>query len=149
MENAPRQAGWEIGAEIERAIFFDFPCEIDARIFLRQGELDIGIRLVVAQHDVEFGLVLLDQVVFEGQSLALVVNDNAFNVGNFEGERAGFGIGPARLEKVRAHTVAKRARFAYVNDRCSSVPEQVDARGIQQLCGFFAGFHALRPSSGQ
>ncbi len=46
-EDAAGQIGWKIGAEIERAVFFDFAGEIDARIFFVGGKLDIRVSFVV------------------------------------------------------------------------------------------------------
>ena len=108
MQDAPREADREIRAEIERAVFFDAAREIDAGIFFVERQLDVGIGFVVAQQDVEFGLVLLDEIVLEGEGFALVFDDDGFEIGNFAGERAGFGVGPARFEKIGAHAVAER-----------------------------------------
>ena len=95
MEYAAREACREIGAEIERAVLFDAAREIDARIFFGSGELDVRVGFVVPKHDVELGAVLLDEIVLEGEGFALVADEDGFEVGNFAGERTGFGVDPA------------------------------------------------------
>ena len=46
-EDAAREIGGEIRAEVGGAIFFDFAREIDAGIFFVERELDVGIGFVV------------------------------------------------------------------------------------------------------
>src|SRR5882762_370389 len=115
MEDAAREAGGEIRAEVERAVFFDAPSKVDARVFFARGEFDVGISFVVPKHNVELRVVLLDEIVFKGEGFAFVGDDDGFEVGDFAGERAGFSVGPARFEKIRSDTTAEGARFAYVN----------------------------------
>jgi len=55
MQDAASKAGRKVGAKIERAVLLDAAREIDAGIFFGQGELDVGIGLIVAKDDVEFG----------------------------------------------------------------------------------------------
>ena len=62
-------------------------------IAVGEGELDVGIGLVVAQQDVEARLALLDEVVFERQRLMLVVDQDVLDVDGFAHERAGLGVG--------------------------------------------------------
>ena len=57
VHDAVRQAMREVRAEVERAVFAQAARDVDARIFLEGGEADVGIGLVVAQQDVELGLV--------------------------------------------------------------------------------------------
>src|SRR5205807_7277933 len=53
MENAAREAGGKIRAEVERTVFYDAAGEINAGIFFCGGEFDVGISFVVPKHDVE------------------------------------------------------------------------------------------------
>jgi hypothetical protein len=48
------------------------PGEVDPRELLVHGDADVGIRLVVAQPDVERRSVLLDEVLLGEQRLCLV-----------------------------------------------------------------------------
>ena len=85
VQNAPRQTGREIGPKIKRAVLLDPPGEINARIFFRRGELDVRIGLVVAQQNVEFRVIALDEIIFKRQRLALVVHHDRFQVGDLAG----------------------------------------------------------------
>src|SRR5580704_6876446 len=110
MENAACEASGKIGPKIERAVFFDAAREIDAWILLGSGEFDVRVGFVVAKKDIELGAVLLDEIVFECESFALVADEDGFEVGDFAGEGTGFGIDPARLEKIGTHAAAQGAR---------------------------------------
>ena len=84
-ENAAREIGGKIWAEVSGAIFFDFAREIDAGIFFVERELDVGIGFVVYEADVEFGLIALDEIVFECEGFARIVEDDGVEVGDFAG----------------------------------------------------------------
>ena len=49
MQNPARQSPRKVRSKVERAVLLDPPREIHARVFLPCCELDVGIRLVVAQ----------------------------------------------------------------------------------------------------
>lgn len=142
MQNTTRQAGREIRAEVESTIFFDFAGEINTGIFFLHGEFDVGIGFVIAQHDIEFGVVFLDEIVLEGQSFAFVADNDGFEVSDFAGQRAGFGVDPAGFQEIGADSAAKRGGFSDVENRTASVFEDVDARLFRESGGFFAGFHS-------
>jgi hypothetical protein len=91
VHQAVRQIGGEVGAEIGGAILPQAPGNVDARV-LFVGQLDVGIRLVVAQQDVEARLVLLDQVVLEGQRFFFVIHQDVVDIDGFADEGAGFDI---------------------------------------------------------
>ncbi len=140
-ENAAGEICGEIGAEVGGAVFFDFAREVDAGIFFVEGELDVRVSFVVDEADVEFRLIALDEIIFEGESFAGIVEDDGVEIGDFTGERAGFEVHPARFEEVGADAAAKRCRFADVEDGAGGVFEEVDARTVGEERGFFAGFH--------
>src|SRR5581483_75410 len=103
VHNAVRQIGREVGPVIGAAVFAQAPGDVDPRVALAQGQLDIGIGLVIAQQDVKARLFLLDKVVLKRKSLFIVVNDDVVNVGGLSDQGAGFGVlGPA-FEKIGAH----------------------------------------------
>ena len=114
VQNAAGQARGEIGAEVERAVFLDTPREVHARIFFRRREFDVRIGLVVAEHNVELGAILLDEVILERQGFAFVAYDNGFEISNLPRQRTGLGIDPARFEEVGTHAAAQVARLADV-----------------------------------
>ena len=57
-----------IGTEIETTILFDLARDDETRIALI-GNLDEGIGLIILEHDIVFGLVLLDEVDLKKQGL--------------------------------------------------------------------------------
>ena len=94
--------------------------------------------------DVEFRLVALDEIVFERERFARIVEDDGVEVGDFAGERAGFGVHPAGFEEVGADAAAERRGFADVEDGAGGVFEEIDAGTVGEERGFFAGFHGLQ-----
>jgi hypothetical protein len=82
-----RQVRRKVRAEVRRAILPEPAGDVHARVFLI-GQLDIGIRLVVAEQDVETRLVLLDQVVFERQRFFLVIDQDVVDVARLRDQSA-------------------------------------------------------------
>ena len=144
MDQAVREARGEVGPEIDRAVFFETPRHVHARIFLERRVANVGIGLVVAQQDIEFRLVLLDQIVFERERFLLVVHDDVSNVGDLAHERACLRVAPPRFQKIGLHARTQRPRLAHVEDFSGGVLEDVHP-GLQgQLLGFFEKFHFRR-----
>ena len=140
-KDAAREIRGEIWAEVGGAVFFNFAREIDAGIFFVERELDVRIGFIVNEADVEFRLIALDEIVFEGEGFAGIVEDDGVEVGDFAGERAGFGVEPAGFEEVGADATAEGRGFADVEDGAGGVFEEVDAGTVGEERGFFAGFH--------
>jgi hypothetical protein len=88
--------------------------------------------LVVAQHDVEARLVLLDELVLEEQRLLLGVRQQHLEVAEdvvedlHESARVG-------LREVRPHTGPEVHRLADVDDLAGLVPHEVAAGRRRQL----------------
>src|SRR5580704_6679462 len=141
MKNAACEAGGKIGAKIERAIFLDAAREIDAWIFFGSSEFDVRVGFVVAKNDIELGAILLDEIVFERKSFALVAHEDGFDVGDFTGERTGLGVDPAGLEKIGTHAAAQGTRLADIEHGAGGVFEEVDAGTFWKERGYFSGFH--------
>ena len=142
MDDPVREAVREKRPEINRAVFDQAPRHVHARIFLERGVANVRVRLVVAQQDIEFRLVLLDQIVFERQGFALVVHDDVIEIRDFPHQRAGFGIQPAGFEEVRFDAIPQGTRFPHVQNISQGVLEQIDAR----LGGKAGGFLMRVPS---
>ena len=100
-----------------------------------------GIRLVVAQQDVEARLVLLDEVVFERQRLFFVVDQDVVDVARFGDQGAGLDVGQLVLGKVAADAVAQALRLAHVDHAAAGVFVQVHAGRKGKLRYFFSEFH--------
>ena len=110
------EAPWKIRAKVDRAILGEPPGHVDSWIFFKRRVADVWICLVVAQQNIELRLMLLDQIVFERQRLALVVHHDIFDVHNFADERSRLRVLPPRFEEVGFHAVPQRYRLAYVQD---------------------------------
>ena len=141
MEDAACQACGKIRAKIERPVFFNAACKINAGIFFSGRELDVRVGLIVSKHDVELRAILLDEIVFESESLSFVADEDGFEIGDFARERAGLCVNPARFEKIGTHAAAERRGFADVEDDAGGVFEQVDTGAFGKQRGYFSGFH--------
>ena len=136
MHDAVRQAVRKEWPEVNRAVLDQPARHVHARIFFKRRVADVRIGLVVAQQDIEFRLVLLDQTVFQRQGLALVVHDDVIEVRDFPHQRAGLGVQPARFQEIRFHAIAQGTRFPDVQNVSQGVLEQIDARLRGKAGGF-------------
>src|SRR3954471_18999823 len=141
MKNAAGEAGGKEWTEVERAIFLDAASEINAGIFFGGGEPDVGIGFVVTQKDIELGVIFLDELIFERQSFAAIIEDDGFEIGDFTDERVGLGVNPARFQKIGTHAAAQGSGFADVQNGAGSVAEQVHPGLFGKGGGFFAWLH--------
>ena len=138
IHDAIGEAGGEIRAEINRAVFLQPPRHVDARIALRECELDVRIGLVIAQQDVVAGLVLFDEVVFKRHRLLFVFDDDGLEVrGDFEHPIA-LDVGGRRLLEIRPHARPKRLGLADVNRPAGMVLENINAGQGGQVFGLAA-----------
>ena len=76
VERAPHGADVGVRPEVARAVVLQPARHPDARKRLLHRDLDVRIRLVVAQRDVEARLVLLDQVGLEDERMRLARHDD-------------------------------------------------------------------------
>ena len=136
LDDAIREAGGEVWAEVERAVFFEAAGDVYAREFLGGGEFDIGVGLVVAEKDVEAGLILLDEIVFKGEGFAFVVDDDVVEAGCFVHERGGFGVERTGVGKVGADAGAKRDGHADVDHGSLRVAEEIHSGLGRKRLGF-------------
>ena len=134
VHQAMRQVAGEVGAEVGAAVLAQPPRDVYPREALF-GELDVGVRLVVAQEDVVAGLALLDEVVLERQRLLLVLDRDVVDGAGFREQTAGLGVGELLFEEVAADAVAQALGLADVDDPATSVFVEVDAGGRWQRGG--------------
>ena len=141
--NAVGEAGREVRAEVERAVFLQSAGDVDARVGLAGGELDVRIGFVVAQQHVEARLVPFDEVVFQRQRFFFIVHHDAGDVSHFAHQRAGLGVQPLAVGKVGAHARPQRLGLAYVDHFFLGVLEQVHPGLGGQLADFVLQVHPL------
>ncbi len=139
MHQPVRQVPREVRSVVGRPVFPQPPGHVHARIILG-GELDVRIRLVVAQQDVVARLALLDQVVLERQRFFLVVDVDKIDLASLADQRAGLGVRQAVVVEVAAHAAAQVLRLADIDDRSVGVLVKVHSGEERQLRGFVFQF---------
>ena len=143
VDQAVRQVGRKVRAEIRGAVLAQAPGDVHARIFFA-GELDVGKGLVVAQQDIEARLVLLDQIVFKGERLLLVIDQDVFHVGRFADEGAGLDVAELVLGEVAADAVAQAFGLAHVDHAAPGVLVQIHSGREGQRAYLVTEFHRGR-----
>ena len=141
MDHAPGKVRWEIRTVIDGAIFDQAASYVDAREFFEGRVAYIRIGFVVAQQDVEFWFVLLDEIIFERQRFFFVVDDDVVDFGDLAHERAGFGVQRAGFHKIVAHSASQRQRFSHVDDLAGRIVIEIHARLSRKRSDFFAKIH--------
>jgi hypothetical protein len=114
VHQAVGQIAGEVRAEVGGAILAQTPGDVDAGEFLI-GELDVGVGFVVAEKDIEAGLVLLDEVIFQAQGFFFVVDGDVGDIAGAVDEGAGFGFEQAVVIEVVANAGTEIFGFADVN----------------------------------
>ena len=127
-----------IGTEIEATIFFDLACDDEARIALI-GNLDEGIGLIVLEHDIVLGLVLLDEVDLKKQGLNIRLGDDKLKIHNLRYQR--FRLGIVAPSKIGPHPIAKILGLPHIDDGTVLIFVNVTARTRRQE--FELGFNQV------
>ena len=97
------------------------------------GDQDIGKRLVVAQHDVEAGFELLDQIGLEQQRLGLGIGGDELHVdGERDHRRDAAGV--TEDAGIIRHPVLEVPRLADIDDIALGVIHPVNPRLARQPC---------------
>ena len=118
-----------IGTKIETAIFFDLARDDETRIAFI-GNLDEGIRLVVLEHDIVLGLVLLDEVDLKKQGLNIGLGDDKLKIYNLRYQR--FRLGIVAPSKIGPHPIAKIFGLPHIDDGTVLIFVNVTARTRRQ-----------------
>ena len=131
-----------IGTKIETTILFDLARDDEARITLI-GNLDEGIGLVVLEHDIVLGLVLLDQVDLKKQGLNIGLGDDKFKIHNLRYQR--FRLSIMAPSEIGPHPIAKIFGLTHIDDGSVLVFVNVTARARRQELelGFNQVIHTL------
>jgi hypothetical protein len=110
-----------------------------------QGQLYVRVSLVISQQDVETGLALLDEVVFERQGLMLVLHQDVVYVHGFAHERAGLGVCLGSVQNVRAYPGAQVICFADVDHLAVGIFVQIHPGPGWQVAYLFVQIHGESP----
>ena len=131
-----------IGTEIETTILFDLTRDDKTRIALI-GNLDEGIGLVILEHDIVLGLVLLDEVDLKKQGLNIGLSDDKLKIHNLRYQR--FRLGIVAPSEIRAHPIAKILGLPHIDDGTVLIFVNVTARTRRQELelGFNQVIHTL------
>ena len=113
-------------SEVAVAVLQHAPRHERPRPVLARRDLDVGVRLVVAEEDVVARLVLLDERVLEGERLALGLRDDRVDRLELGEHRLRLHVLRPRAE-VRREPLADRPRLPDVQDLPLGVLVEVDA----------------------
>ena len=127
LDDAVGEVAGKVRAVVGGAVFAQAAGDEDFGEAVGEGELDVGVGLVVAQQDVEARLALLDEVVFEGQRFVLVGDEDVVEIDGLAHERAGFGVGLRGFKQVGAHARAQVLGLAHVDDFALGVFVEIHA----------------------
>ena len=131
-----------IGTKIEAPIFFDLARDDETRIALI-GNLDEGIGLIILEHDIVFGLVLLDEVDLKKQGLNIGLGDDKLKIHNLRYQR--FCLGIVASSEIGPHAIAKILSLPHIDDGTVLIFVNVTARTRRQELelGFNQVIHTL------
>ena len=127
VDDAVGQVPGEVGTVVNAAVAAQAAGDEDLRPAITEGEFHVGVGLVVAQQDVEAGLALLDEIVFQSQRLVLVVDQDVVDVDRIAHQGAGFGVGLGGFQQVGADAGAQIPGFADVNHLAVGILIEVHA----------------------
>jgi hypothetical protein len=113
MDQTVRQIPGKIRSKIRRAILQNSPRNVNTWILLI-GQLYVGKGLIVTQQNVEARLVLLDQIVFEGESFLVVINLDEVDILSLSNQAAGLYFGKTVFVEIASNAAAEILGFAYV-----------------------------------
>ena len=131
-----------IGTEIETTILFDLARDDETRIALI-GNLDEGIGLIVLEHDIVLGLVLLDEVDLKKQGLNIGLGNDKLKIHNLRYQ--GFRLSIVASSEIGPHPIAKILGLPHIDDGTVLVFVNVTARTSRQKLelGFNQVIHTL------
>ena len=131
-----------IGTEIETTILFNLARDDEARIALI-GNLDEGIRLIILEHDIVFGLVLLYEIDLEKQGLNIGLSNDKLKIHNLRYQR--FRLGIVAPSEIGSHSIAKILGLPHIDDGTVLIFVNVTARTRRQELelGFNQVIHTL------
>ena len=122
------QIAGEVWPVILAAVLLEAPGDIDTGEALGTGQLNVRIGFVVAQQDVEAGLLEFNEVVFECQRLFFIVHNDVFDIHGLTQQGASLGIGLAyTFIEVGAYPGPQALGLAHIDDLAFGVLVHVHA----------------------
>ena len=125
-----------VRSEIARTVVDHSPRDQHTRKGLLHRDLDVRIRLVVAQRDVEPRPILLDQRRLENQRMRFGRHDNRFEIMHFAQQSTRLGTGFVILCPVAAYARPQLLRLADVQDGPIRVFPEIHPRSSRQMREF-------------
>ncbi len=130
VERAAHALGARVRPEVRAVALVPLAREVDARELLVSADRDVGVRLVVAQPDVEARPVLLDEVLLGEQGLGLGGDEDELN--GLDGVDHLVGAPGDGVREVARDPLADRLGLADVDDLPAGVAEQVHAGLVRE-----------------
>ena len=127
LQTLPRKSRGKKRSKIQSPILADAPRDHGSREGLVYSELYIRIGFVVAQQNVVFGLVLLDEVVFQGECFAFGVGHDELDVFDCVHHLVLALVEIARQLEIGSYAVPQRFGFSHVNRLIRSILIEVHA----------------------
>ena len=143
-DDAVGQIAGKVRAVVGSAVLAQAAGDKDFGKAVGQGELDVGVGLVVAKQDVEARLALLDEVVFKGQRLVLVGDEDVVEIDGLAHQGAGLGVGLRGFKQIGADPRAQVLGLAHVDDFALGVFVEVHAGLRGKGADFFVEVHGER-----
>src|SRR4051812_7006866 len=137
LERLPQRRDVGVRSEIARAGDRHPPHHQDTRKRLSQRHRDLRVALIVAEPDVELGLMLFDERVLEQQRLGFGRDDDGVDVVDLPLQDLALDAALLRREILR-HARPQVGRLSHIHDLPGGVFPEVDA-GVSGQCRYFAG----------
>src|ERR1017187_7721033 len=141
VDDAIGEVGGEVRAVIGAAILAQAAGHVDARKALGQGQLYVGISLIVAQQNIEARFLLLDEVILKGERLFIVGDGYVIDVDGFADQRPCFRVFPAPLVEIGGDPRAQVLGLTDVNNLAFGVLVQVHAGRGGEAADFLGEIH--------
>ena len=135
------QVPGKVGAVIGRAVLAQPAGDKNFSKAVPQRQLHVGVRLVVPQQDIEAGMALLDEVVFQSQRLVLVGHQDVVQVHRLAHQRAGLGVGLGGFKQVRANPRTQVLGLAHIDHLALGVFVEIHAGLGRQGADFLVKVH--------
>ncbi len=140
LEKLFRVLGAGVGPEVEGAVVLDISRYGEGGEAVLDAQAQGDIRLVVLEHDVVLGLVLLDEVVLEEKGLLLVAREHDGDVVHVAQEALGLLV-LVPLSEIAFYPVLDASRLAYIDDVLPFVTEEIDAGALREVRYIIFGDH--------